>query len=293
MFKKRFIKYVLAGFCLFPAYAFANSYEALETMLDKKMRTLDRIHLRYANELLTVRNDSGFEEYFEYENDPPKRKQALASIQKLSLYTHSRFNMDEMCLISRPVTLPDGKVITPEIMRISGNKIATNDELSLEEGDNPFYEPSFKLKDQEVRIQSAYISHDSHRWVVAYSTPVVLSNGSIPAFLHYERYLGEYIDQLLTFLENKRLIVMDDTGLVLADSVKTISLQLKHDLSESAQEDPKQYFSPIYSEFIKWKSAILAGKKLKEQIPLDNKQCLFVSAPHHQLKISIILVSCP
>ena len=118
-----------------------------------------------------------------------------------------KFHVDETCLIDH---------IGQEHARLVLNEIASDDELSSSESQSPFFNASFEIERGSVYAQSPYVSPDTERWVVAYTTPIVLSDSSKPAFYHFEMPMQMFQDLVRT--DVGRMYVIDKDGIVFADS---------------------------------------------------------------------------
>ena len=119
----------------------------------------------------------------------------------------SKFHVDETCLIDH---------IGQEHARLVLKQVASAEELSAEESATPFFEPSFRTDPGEVYIQAPYVSPDTERWVFAYTTPIVISDSSKPAFYHFEMPINLFQDLLAP--KDGRMYVVDQNGLIIADS---------------------------------------------------------------------------
>jgi PAS domain S-box-containing protein len=134
-----------------------------------------------SGELLLARQNPEFNRYF-LAPDEATRQAALADIQSLMLYLQDRFAIDEICWIR-----DNGA----EIARCAQGGLARLDELSLDESGGPFFQPTMALNDGEVYLSpTPYVSPDSHRWVVAFATPLVLPDGRKAGIFHFEIPLG-------------------------------------------------------------------------------------------------------
>ncbi len=58
--------------------------------------------------------------------------------------------------------------------------------LSPDEARNSFFAPTFELDKGEVYQAAPYVSPDTHEWVIANSTPIVMPDGSKPGIVHFE-----------------------------------------------------------------------------------------------------------
>ncbi|MEE9543499.1 MAG: cache domain-containing protein, partial [Thermodesulfobacteriota bacterium] len=168
--------------------------------------------------------------------DPAEKEALRNKIQKISLAVQQKFSVDEMCLIAN-----NGK----ELTRIVFNEIAPDSDLSPDESGAPFYAPSFKKKHRQIHIEAPYLSADSERWVVAYTTPIVLKDGNKPAFLHYEIPLSFYIGEMSKGVqgEDEYVVVVGNDGLVYSDSRREYKLD-----GDPGANPPASDFFPAFDD---------------------------------------------
>ena len=118
--------------------------------------------------------------------------------------------MDETSLIDRT---------EQEHTRLVLGKIAPDEDLSSVEYETPFFKPSFETPKDGVHVQYPYVSPDTHRLVFAYTTPIVLSDGTTPAFYHFEMPLA-LLQNMITKSapQGVRLFISDPRGFLIANS---------------------------------------------------------------------------
>ena len=148
-----------------------------ETQLDRQNETIaseiDLLSAKAASDLLLARQNEAFNRLY-LTGD----QSALEAVQKQMLYLQDRFSIDEICLISA-----NGA----EKARCVQGRLAGLDDLSPDESGNPFFLPTLALADGEVyRSPAPYVSPDTHRWVVAHATPIVLPDGTKAGIFHFE-----------------------------------------------------------------------------------------------------------
>lgn len=196
--------------------ASAADTSKMNDLLNKKVAIFRSVNKKASRNLVNAAQDKVFAEFFKTK-DTAKKKVLKKKIQEISLAVQQKFNVDEMCLIAN-----NGK----ELTRIVYNKIAPDSDLSPDESGAPFYAPSFKKKHRQIHIEPPYLSADSKRWVVAYTTPIVLGDGSKPAFLHYEIPLSFYIGEMSKGAkgEDEYIVVVGNDGLVYSDSRRVYKL---------------------------------------------------------------------
>jgi len=148
-------------------------------------------------------------------------------IETWTLNLHKRFPVAESCLID-----PSGQ----EHMRVNGAWIETTVHFSREEQGAIFFDAGFKLAKGEVDISAPYMSMDALEWVVAFTTPIVLGDGSKPGIFHFEIPLSNYgrvissddyhfdlVDNAsIDNQEEGRYLIIDNEDLLIADSRQKI-----------------------------------------------------------------------
>ena len=137
----------------------------------------------------------------------PKQNEIKSELEQWIFNFQNKFQVDETCIID---------TTGQEHARLVLKNIFPDDNLSSEESSAPFFEPSFKKNRDEVHIQYPYVSPDTHRWVFAYTSPVVLGDDEKPAFFHFE--MPVTIFQNIISTENGRMYVIDPNDVLIADS---------------------------------------------------------------------------
>ena len=118
----------------------------------------------------------------------------------------NKFDVDETCIID---------VTGQEHARLVLQRIESDELLSPDEMESPFFEASFQKGMDEVHIEFPYVSPDTNRWVFAYTSPVILGNEK-PAIYHFEMPITVFQDMVNT--DHGRIYVIDPQGFVIADS---------------------------------------------------------------------------
>ena len=145
---------------------------------------------RAAQALLLARQDPAFDAYYGAEPGSPEREAARKVIERQVLYLQKLFDIDEICLIDASGA---------ESVRGVGGTIASEDQLSPNETDTPFFAPALALPDGQVyRSSEPYLSGDSNDWAVAHATPIVLADGRHAGVLHFEIPLDWFAAKLQT-----------------------------------------------------------------------------------------------
>ncbi len=147
----------------------------------------------------------------QYDNEiiqfTPRQRALRSRLEDWIFHFQTKFTIDETCLID---------ATGQEHVRVFLNNIETDDKLSSREDREPFFQASFEKSEGEVHVEYPYFSSDSHRWVFAYTSPVVLSNGAKPAFFHFEMPIKILHDLLKR--SKGRMYVLDPTGFLMADT---------------------------------------------------------------------------
>jgi hypothetical protein len=166
------------------------------------------------------------------------------------LSMHNRFPIGETCLIDKT---------GQEHMRVVGGKIEKPHLFSHEESDAPFFAPSFKKNKGEIYFSKPYMSSDSYQWVIAYTSPIIMDDGSKPAFYHFEVPLSIYKKFISTtdfrFLdgsdeydadvyEEGRYFIVSTDKLLIADSQQTINYILPDSRHPEKNDDLPDYLPP-------------------------------------------------
>ncbi len=100
-------------------------------------------------------------------------------------------------------------------------------------------------KHRQIHIEAPYLSADSERWVVAYTTPIVLKGGEKPAFLHYEIPLSFFIGEMSKGAkgEDDYIVVVGHDGLVYSDSRREYKLE-----GDPAADNKPSDFFPVFDD---------------------------------------------
>lgn len=224
--------FVLSLLCVSGAASAEGDVKKLKSSARKVSSMLKRRNKKASSAVVGVRRSKAVKAYFSSSQSPAAQAKNLKKIEKMSLHTHTKYKMDEMCVINK-----DGQ----EIARIVDNAIAPSSDLSSEEASAPFFRPSMALSDKEVHIEYPYMSPDSARFVIAYTTPVVTKDGSKPAFIHYEKYFGLYIDDIKrNFFNNGMYAIVVGNGYVWGDTRSDKAYNIK-----DKKEDEGDYFAKV------------------------------------------------
>jgi hypothetical protein len=195
----------------------------LEVIAAKKAAVLELLHRKAEKSLVTAAQDQNYRDYFS-SHSAHHRHAIKRKIDEISLKVQKKFQVDEMCLID-----PSGT----EISRIVGDRVA--DDLSDEEAEAIFFQPGFEQQARQVYTSPVYMSPDTHRWVVAYVTPIVL-DGEQRAILHYEHSLGVYQTALNQDLDGsgRFLLAVTEDGWIVSDSRRGIAIDRRDEVDAPA-----------------------------------------------------------
>lgn len=155
----------------------AQAEAALQRQNQSVATAINDLTAKASADLLLARQNPAFNQYY-LASDDATRQAALAQIQTAILYLQERFAIDEICVITN---------LGREIARCVQGTLAGVDELSPDETRNPFFLPTLASADGEVyRSPTPYVSPDTHRWVVAHATPIILPDGTHAGVFHFE-----------------------------------------------------------------------------------------------------------
>lgn len=215
---------LLAMLTSVPQQAIADA--KLQSLLERKAATVERLHFKAKKALVTAAQDNTFSKYFHSHSDSEKTNHKH-KIDQISLAVQNRFQVEEMCLID-----PKGA----EISRIVGKEIA--DDLADDEASASFFKPGFAAGPRKVHVSQPYMSADAHKWVVAYVTPIIV-DGEKKAILHYEHTLEAFQSALNRDVADSGsvMLAVDPDGYVVSDSRADIAIDIKGDA-----KDRKTYF---------------------------------------------------
>ncbi|MEO5376221.1 MAG: EAL domain-containing protein [Magnetococcus sp. DMHC-6] len=199
----------------------------------------DLFHAKAKSDLIMAIEHPVFKEYFSIPESrsalqldaqgviqfSPRQRLLKQTMDNWVLSLQKRLPIVETCLIDKT---------GQEHTRITQGRIASDVDYSNSESTAPFFKPTMAMiKSGEVYVQSPYMSPDVNQWVFSYTAPIFLEDGSKPALFHYELPLSlfqKFIreeESLATQKGDSRFLILDDSGLIVADSQQEISLDLK------------------------------------------------------------------
>jgi signal transduction histidine kinase len=238
---------VTTSFVAFKSLESAVIDSQIKEMTDQvqtKANLINDLHYRAAQDLLFAVKNSVFVRYFDLPDSmagdvyksgvlqfTPEQRLVKNELDQWIYNFQKRFNVDETCLID-----PRGQ----EITRVVLQNIAPDKNLSYSEWMTPFFRPSFQNNVDHVYYQYPYVSPDTKRWVFAYTTPIVRSDGYKAAFYHFEMPMKIFQDLVQT--TSGRMYVVDPSGYLVADSGHKFNQNVN---SAPFHQSPKDYFPSI------------------------------------------------
>lgn len=245
-----------------------NAIKSMENELGQVSKQIEAFHEKASSELLFALNYPVFKEYFSLKETQagnrydsggvvqftPAQRSLKAKIDDWTLFVQSKFPVAETCLIDRT---------GQEHSRITFGEIAPDDDFSSEENTAPFFEPTMRLKKDGVHIEYPYMSADAHRWVFSYTSPVVLDDGSIPGFYHFEIPISYFQETVAAAATGGRVFVLDPEGMLVADSMQKIDINLK---KESAGEHSHGGGGHVLADYLPPVSSIATDASFEETV---------------------------
>jgi signal transduction histidine kinase len=239
---------VATSFTAFKSLESAVIDSQIKEMTDQvqtKANLINDLHYRAAQDLLFSVKNPVFVRYFDLRDTiagdvydksgvlqfTPQQRLVKNELDQWIYNFQKRFNVDETCLINT-----NGQEITRVVLK----KIAPDNNLSFTEWMTPFFRPSFQNNVDNVYYQQPYVSPDTKRWVFAYTTPIVRSDGYKAAFYHFEMPMKIFQDSVQT--TNGRIYVVDPSGYLVADSHYKFNQNIN---SAPFRQSPKDYFPSI------------------------------------------------
>lgn len=182
---------------------------------------ISNLHIKASEDIVFTVKNTKFEEYFELPDTKDgnifdengvlqfstTQRDIKTELDTWIFHFQEKFRVDEACLID---------VTGQEHTRLVFKQIAPDYDLSSDEENATFFQPSFTKGEGKVHVEYPYVSPDSQRWVFAYVTPIVLDDGETPAIFHFE--MPMLIFQDLVDTDIGRMYVIDPDGFLIADS---------------------------------------------------------------------------
>ncbi|NDF25046.1 MAG: hypothetical protein EB149_03550 [Thaumarchaeota archaeon] len=174
--------------------------EQMRNIVNERENSLQNLHARASEDLVFALQNPLFVQYFDLPETKKgnvykdgviqftdKQRQIKTELEQWIHSFQNKFQVDETCLIDT-----SGQEHTRLVLK----NTAPDTQLSPDESSTPFFAPSFKKEKNQVHIQYPYVSPDTHRWVFAYTSPIVLGDGEKPAFYHFEMPLAVFQDSV-------------------------------------------------------------------------------------------------
>ena len=212
----------------------------MQELVDDKTADIKNLHSRASEDLVFALKNPLFAQYFELPETKagnhyvdgvlqftPRQQEMRAQLESWLYNFQNKFQVDETCLID---------ATGQEHARLVLKKIAPDSDLSPSESSAAFFAPTFATKADAVHIQYPYVSPDTNHWVFAYSSPVVLGDGEIPAIYHFEMPMT--IFQKIVKVDSGRMYIVDKNGYLVADSGFDFTKQ-------PVKETPTDYFPSV------------------------------------------------
>ena len=198
-----------------------SEIQDMSSVVNFKENEIQTLHDRASENLIFAVQNTIFIDYFElmdtragniYDDDGIKlftlpQRVLVDKLEKWMYNFQSKFLADEISIIDNT---------GQEHVKFVFQEIVPNNDLSSKKTTDPFFEPSFLLEKDNVHLQYPYFSSGSERWVFAYTTPIVATDNSKPAFLHFE--MPVVVFQELVDVDVGRMYVVDPDGFIIADS---------------------------------------------------------------------------
>lgn len=227
-----------------------SEIQDMSSVVNFKENEIQTLHDRASENLIFAVQNTIFIDYFElmdtragniYDDDGIKlftlpQRVLVDKLEKWMYNFQSKFLADEISIIDNT---------GQEHVKFVFQEIVPNNDLSSKKTTDPFFEPSFLLEKDKVHLQYPYFSSGSERWVFAYTTPIVATDNSKPAFLHFEMPLVVF--QELVDVDVGRMYVVDPDGFIIADSDDASIANAKSNINSQiiTDIDPRQYFPSI------------------------------------------------
>jgi diguanylate cyclase (GGDEF)-like protein len=107
-----------------------------------------------------------------------------------------------------------------ENARVVRGEWAPVDDLSPDEASNPFFHPTFALKQGQVYQAKPYVSPDTNEWVLANSTVVPSRDGVNHAIVHFEVTVESFRQEAAAYGSGPLFVVDAETGAVVIDTAQ-------------------------------------------------------------------------
>ncbi|MEO5378277.1 MAG: ATP-binding protein [Magnetococcus sp. DMHC-6] len=293
-----------------------NALEAMSHQLIKLMHTVEDFHEEGRNLILLAVSHHEFQDYFSLNetrtgnryNDQDEilftqeQTNLQSNITHWILTLQKRYPIVETCLIDKT---------GQEHTRIVNGKIELQKNFSSNEKNQPFFKAAFALEKEQIYLSEPYISPDAKKWVMAIITPIVLIDGSKPAIYHFEIPLSMYQQLLQQPLglssenhwsfsspdRNNRFVIINQSGLIVADSSVLIDFRLPEENNALLQPFELEKILPNYqsiSNHPSFKNVVEQMQQLHQgELTFEEnngKKFYAIFRPLHQFGWSIALI---
>lgn len=258
--------------------------QEMHTLVDKTSLEIDALHDKAIEDIRFASQNELFVEYFDLPETrtgntfqegvlqfTDRQNEIKSQLEAWMFNFQNKFDVDETCIID---------TTGQEHARLILRRAETDVGLTTIERTTPYFEPSFHKEKEEVYVAYPYISPNTDRWVFAYTTPVVLSDGEKSAIFHFEMPLTVLYQIIAEKVEDEEktgeIYLIDPVGDIIIDSDDDSFLQVPSKpfpIIESAK--PTKFESLFSNEIKKIKHGITYyeddnGKKIHivyKQIP--------------------------
>lgn len=215
-----------------------SAIDSMKNELNQVVNLLAAFHEKSESELVMAVNYPVFNEYFELADTKKGNvyskegviqftESQIALLDKINdwtLFIQERFPIEETCLIDKT---------GQEHTRSTHGELAPHEDYSAEEDGAGFFHSAYELEKNEVHVEYPYMSPDAEKWVFAYVSPIVLDDGSKPAFYHFEMAVELFQENIKG--TTGRIFILDQKDLVIADSTRDFDMNMKGDGYEEEQ----------------------------------------------------------
>lgn len=220
------------------------------SVVNFKQNEIQTLHNRVSENLVFAVQNTIFIDYFElidtragnnYDGNEIMiftlpQQVLIDKLQKWMFNFQSQFSADEISIIDKT---------GQEHVKFIFQEVTRNEDLSSKKESAPFFEPSFQLEKDKVHLQFPYFSTDSKRLVFAYTTPIVITDNTKPAFLQIEMPVALF--QELVRVDVGRMYVLDPDGFIIADSNDSSLMNVNSNINSGpiSNLDYQEYFPSI------------------------------------------------
>ena len=205
----------------------SHAVQKMQQELDHVVDAIEEQHTRASEDLKYALTHSAVQGYFELAETRKGNVYKDGVLQFTNAQRFYKNHVDSWInAVMKPFKVGEACLIDAsgqEHARITHGQVAPDRELSAAESSASFFNESVALQPGEVHVNYPYMSADLHQWVFSYTSPVQLQDGSKPAFLHFELPIS-YFQELTTRSVDRRVVVIDPKGFLIADSDQPIAI---------------------------------------------------------------------